>query len=68
MKRDPEGIWGRAVGSEAPFDATRRTLPSDIVDKIGRQLRDIYDAVVHEPLPDQFCELLSELTRGHERA
>jgi hypothetical protein len=43
-----------------------RTLPSDIVDKIGKQLRDIYDAVVHEPLPDQFCELLGEIPKRLE--
>lgn len=49
------------VGSQASFDSMSGALTSDIVDKIGKQFRDIYDAVVHEPLPDQFCQLLSGL-------
>lgn len=59
-----------AVGSQASHDAMSRTLPSDTADKIGKQLRDTYDAVVHEPLPDQFRLLLSEFdyARGHPLA
>jgi hypothetical protein len=69
---DLEGDMKRhsAVGSQASYDANSRKLPSNIADKIGKQLRDIYDAVVHEPLPDQFRLLLSEIdyARGHRLA
>jgi hypothetical protein len=34
-----------AVGSQASYDAMSRKPPSDTADKIGKQLRDVYDAV-----------------------
>ncbi len=37
------------------------SLSPSICSKIGQQLREIYDSVLHEPLPDQFSELLSGL-------
>ena len=41
-------------------------LSAEIGNKIGKQLREIYDFVLREPLPDQFSELLNELE--HARA
>ena len=35
--------------------------PTDIQAHIGRQLRSIYDAVVQQPVPDRFLELLDKL-------
>ncbi|MGD9543695.1 MAG: NepR family anti-sigma factor [Methylocystis sp.] len=45
------------------FVAASKALPHEIVEKIGKQLRDAYDAVIHEPLPDEIHALLSEMTR-----
>ncbi len=53
---------GQALVASA-LGAGDKALPQEIVDKIGKQLRDAYDAVVHEPLPAEFCALLSEMTR-----
>ncbi len=36
-------------------------LSPEVCNKIGKQLREIYDSVLREPLPDQFSELLSGL-------
>ncbi len=36
-------------------------LPPDIQDKIGQQLRAIYDEVADKPIPDKFVQLLKEL-------
>lgn len=36
-------------------------LSAGVGDKIGKQLREVYDSVVREPLPDRFSELLNGL-------
>ncbi|HEY0104802.1 MAG TPA: NepR family anti-sigma factor [Rhizomicrobium sp.] len=33
---------------------------------IGRELRRIYDAVAHEPIPDEFMDLLQKLDAQEE--
>ncbi len=33
----------------------------DVHDLIGRKLRDYYDEVAHQPVPDRFVELLQRL-------
>ena len=33
-------------------------------DAIGRRLREFYDEVVNEPVPDDFMDLLSKLDRS----
>ncbi|WP_272906834.1 NepR family anti-sigma factor [Hyphobacterium sp. SN044] len=35
-------------------------------DAIGRRLREFYDEVVNEPVPDDFMDLLSKLDRAEE--
>ena len=35
-------------------------------DAIGRRLREFYDEVVNEPVPDDFMDLLSKLDRSDE--
>ena len=48
------------------LDGMKMGAPAEIGNKIGKQLREIYDFVLREPLPDQFSELLNELE--HARA
>lgn len=40
---------------------TAPALSPRICNKIGQQLREIYDSVLREPLPDQFSQLLNRL-------
>ena len=35
----------------------------EVAEKIGRELQTLYNGVLHEPLPDRFCELLDRLER-----
>lgn len=39
-------------------------LNREIQNKIGQQLRAIYDDVVQEGVPDRFAELLQQLDKG----
>jgi len=47
---DPE----LGMGLVLPFE-------SEVQGHIGRQLRAVYDEVLHQPIPDRFLELLSRL-------
>ena len=43
------------------------SLGRDIRGKIGRQLREMYDDVVSQGVPDRFVELLNRLERQNEK-
>jgi hypothetical protein len=45
----------------------RASLSEDIRGKIGRQLRDMYDDVVAQGVPDRFVDLLNRLERQNEK-
>jgi len=42
------------------------TLGGEIRGKIGRQLREMYDDVVSQGVPDRFVELLNRLEKQNE--
>jgi hypothetical protein len=42
----------------------RARLDPSVQAHIGKQLRDIYDSVVHQPIPDRFLALLNEIDQG----
>lgn len=46
-------LGGMKMGAPAPS--------AEIGNKIGKQLREIYDSALHEPLPDRFSEVLNRL-------
>lgn len=41
---------------------------SAIEDAISRQLRDFYDSVAEEPIPDRFIDLLEKLDEAEKEA
>ena len=43
------------------------SLGGEIRGKIGRQLRDMYDDVVAQGVPDRFVELLNRLEKNNEK-
>lgn len=43
------------------------SLGGDIRGRIGRQLRDMYDDVVAQGVPDRFVELLNRLEKQNEK-
>src|SRR5690349_9494363 len=45
---------GLGMGQVLPFE-------SQVQGHIGRQLRAVYDEVLHQPIPERFLELLSQL-------
>ena len=54
----------------APQDPAGKPAPSlgeDVRGKIGRQLRDMYDDVVSQGVPDRFVDLLNRLERQNEK-
>jgi len=53
------GLAGTA--SPPPPGALEAGLESGIQAHIGRQLRNIYDEVANEPVPDRFVKLLAAL-------
>jgi anti-sigma factor NepR-like protein len=53
--------------SPDPPGKTDPSLGGEIRGKIGRQLRDMYDDVVSQGVPDRFVELLNRLERQNEK-
>jgi hypothetical protein len=47
--------------------ARNPSLGGEIRGKIGRQLRDMYDDVVAQGVPDRFVELLNRLEKPNEK-
>jgi hypothetical protein len=53
--------------SPEPAEKAEPTLGGDIRGTIGRQLREMYDDVVAQGVPDRFVELLNRLERQNEK-
>ena len=53
--------------SPEPAENADPTLGGDIRSRIGRQLREMYDDVVAQGVPDRFVELLNRLERQNEK-
>jgi hypothetical protein len=53
--------------SQDPAGEGNASLGGEIRGKIGRQLRDMYDDVVAQGVPDRFVELLNRLERQNEK-
>jgi hypothetical protein len=49
------------ANSENSAKQSRRSLDVNARDKIGAQLRDMYNSVITEPVPDRFLDLLKSL-------
>jgi hypothetical protein len=62
MTRDEFGDRRRR-GGEARCDAkpVQRQRPVEFQDSIGKELRNLYDDVVAQPVPDRFLKLLNQL-------
>ena len=53
--------------SSEPAGKSKPSLGGDIRGKIGRQLRDMYDDVVAQGVPERFVDLLNRLERQNEK-
>ena len=53
--------------SQEPAGKANPSLGGEIRGKIRRQLRDMYDDVVAQGVPDRFVELLNRLERQNEK-
>jgi hypothetical protein len=53
--------------SPEPGGKAKPSLGGEIRGKIGRQLRDMYDDVVAQGVPDRFVELLNRLEKQNEK-
>ncbi|HEV2956918.1 MAG TPA: NepR family anti-sigma factor [Xanthobacteraceae bacterium] len=53
--------------SPEPAGNAQPSLGGDIRGKIGRQLREMYDDVLAQGVPDRFVELLNRLERQNEK-
>lgn len=45
----------------SPLSAEHPRLPKDIQNKIGQQLRAVYNRIAEEPVPDHLLKLLKRL-------
>ena len=50
-----------------PAENAEPSLGGEIRGKIGRQLREMYDDVVAQGVPDRFVDLLNRLERQNEK-
>jgi hypothetical protein len=57
---------GRFLSAVSRMDSDTQIFLAEIGTKIGNQLRETYDPVLREPLPDRFCGLLNELAHACE--
>jgi hypothetical protein len=46
---------------------TRRALPIELQGQIGQRLRDAYNELVREPVPDRFVLLLQQLKQREKQ-
>ena len=53
--------------AQEPARETEPSLGGDIRGKIGQQLRDMYDDVVAQGVPDRFVDLLNQLDKQNEK-
>jgi len=69
--RDPKSVSGGA-GSEMRDAGTQKSRGLDVrftsgADaNVGRRLKEMYDGLVSEPVPDRFLDLLSQLERAEK--
>lgn len=73
MNRDRKGEeeelkTGRQSGQASSFDADAMdpSLPPEVQERIGDELRKHYAQLIAQPLPDRFIELLTELAESEE--
>lgn len=61
---------GIQTGGEASFetDGGEPTLPREVQERIGDELRKHYAQLVAQPLPDRFIELLNELAESEDES
>lgn len=56
----------KAKGKSKLKAATRTQQDPEILDMIGRRLKDYYEDVAKQPVPDRFLELLRKLDKKGE--
>ena len=77
MQSENDDVGSKGGGTTTPSVGGEPILPDEqtwedvTLDEatqamIGRRLRDVYDAIVHEPVPDSLLQLLDELERKEQ--
>jgi hypothetical protein len=67
MKNRKPAASRSPVAPEDPPGEPGPSLGEDVRGKIGRHLRDMYDDVVAQGVPDRFVDLLNRLERQNEK-
>jgi hypothetical protein len=67
MKNRKPAASRSRVAPQDPAGKPGPSLGEDVRGKIGRQLRDMYDDVVCQGVPDRFVDLLNRLERQNEK-
>jgi len=67
MKNRKPAASGSPVAPENLPGEPGPSLGEDVRGKIGRHLRDMYDDVVAQGVPDRFVDLLNRLERQNEK-
>jgi hypothetical protein len=52
--------------AKIPLRAKKPAAKHEISEQIGRQLRNVYDDVLAQPVPDRFLDLLRALEKDHK--
>jgi hypothetical protein len=65
--RKPKSEPPMAETASSAHKGPSAKLGRDIQAKIGQQLRDMYDDVVNQGVPDRFAELLNQLGTGDHK-
>ena len=67
MKQDKPVRPRPTMHTEVPTKKPGGRLERDVQNKIGQQLRAMYDDVVKEGIPDRFEDLLKRLDEGKDK-
>jgi hypothetical protein len=59
----PVPTIGKGTGRSAPVKKPA-PKPDEVASQIAQQLRDVYDDVLKQPVPERFLELLRQLESG----
>jgi len=49
------------------LDTTQMQLPAELQGQIGQRLREAYNELISEPVPDRFVELLQQLKKREDQ-
>jgi hypothetical protein len=56
-----------SASKQGELDTTQTQLPTELQGQIGQRLREAYNELISEPVPDRFVQLLQQLKQREDQ-